>query len=57
MLHHRVFIQPRLFGGGSVMAAVATGGQSSHLLPMLLMVPHSLLGTARGMALLGFGGA
>ena len=38
------------------MAAVATGGQSSHLLPMLLMVPHSLLGRARGVALLGFGG-
>lgn len=51
-----VFIQPIVTGGESVMVEVATGGASHEQLPMVLRVPHHVLGTNPAFALLGLGG-
>ena len=50
-----VFLQPIVTGGQSVMIEVATGGASHEQLPMVLRVPHHVLGTNPAFALLGLG--
>ena len=50
-----VFIQPAVFGGESVMVAVATGAGAGAALPMLLAFPRASLGTNPGYSILGLG--